>query len=139
MNQFFTERRLIQSEITEMNYKSIPEFDKDLKKLLKKFRTLEEDIEIAKRNAIELYHIKEISNLSVFQIPGFHSNGVGFYKLKKFSCKALKGKGVKSGIRIVYAFYPQTLLVEFIEIYYKADQINEDQGRIKAYIQSLEI
>ena len=49
-----------------MNYRSIPEFDKDLKRLVKKFRTLEEDIETAKRNAIELYHIKEINNLSVF-------------------------------------------------------------------------
>lgn len=120
-----------------MNYKSIPEFDRDLKKLLKKFRTLEEDIETAKRNAIELYHIKEINNLSIFQIPGFHAPGAGIYKLKKFSCKALKGKGVKSGIRIIYAFYPQNLLVEFIEIYYKADQANEDQGRIKNYLKIL--
>ena len=121
-----------------MNYKSIPEFDKDLKRLLKKFRTLKEDIETAKRNAIELYHIKEINNLSVFQIAGFHLPGVKFFKLKKFSCKALKGKVVKSGIRIIYAFHQQSLAVEFIEIYYKADQANEDQGRIKVYIQSLE-
>ncbi len=117
-----------------MNYKSIPEFDKDLKKLLKKFRTLEEDIETAKRNAIELYHIREINNLSVFQIPGFHLPGARIFKLKKFSCKALKGKGVKSGIRVIYAFYPGNLLVEFIEIYYKADQANEDQERIKNYL-----
>jgi hypothetical protein len=122
-----------------MNYKSIPEFDKDLKKLLKKFRTLNKDIETAKRNAIELYHIKEINNLSVFQIPGFHLSGAAIFKLKKFSCRALKGKGVRSGIRIIYAFYPENLLVEFIEIYYKADQVNEDQERIKDYIISLEI
>jgi hypothetical protein len=117
-----------------MNYNRIPEFDRDLKKLLKKFRTLEEDIEKAKTNAIELYHIRKINNLSVFQIPGFHSPGAVFFKLKKFSCKALKGRGVQSGIRIIYAFYPQELSVDFIEIYYKADQANENQERIKAYI-----
>ena len=120
-----------------MNYKSTPEFEKDLKKLLKKFRTLKEDIETAKINTIELYHIREINNLSVFQVPGFHSQDAVIFKLKKFSCKSLKGKGVKSGIRIIYAFYPKDLLVQFIEIYYKPDQANEDQDRIREYLSHL--
>ena len=136
MNQSFTEHQLIQLEITEMNYRSIAEFDKDLKKLLKKFRTLNEDIEVAKRNAIELFHLKEINNLSVFQVPGFHAAGVRVYKLKKFSSKALKGRGVRSGIRIIYAYHQETALVEFIEIYYKPDQQKEDTKRIENYLKS---
>ena len=119
-----------------MNYESTPEFNKDLKKLLKKFRTLEDDIEIAKTNAIELYHEREINNLSVFLVPGYGTEGVKIFKLKKFSCRALKGKGVQGGIRIIYAFYPQKQLVEFIEMYYKADQTNESQQRIKDYLKS---
>jgi mRNA-degrading endonuclease RelE of RelBE toxin-antitoxin system len=122
-----------------MNYESTPEFNKDLKKLLKKFRTLEDDIEIAKINAIELYHEREINNLSVFQVSGYGTYVVKIFKLKKFSCKALKGRGVQSGIRIIYAFHPQKQLVEFIEIYYKADQTNEDEQRIKDYLKSLQI
>jgi hypothetical protein len=117
-----------------MNYKSIPEFGKDLKRLLKKFRTLEADIEKAKINAIELYHIRGMDNLSVFQVPGFHLPGAGIFKLKKFSCKALKGRGVKSGIRVIYSFREAQQEVVFIEIYYKGDQEMEDQQRISDYI-----
>src|ERR1700741_175660 len=119
-----------------MIYQSIPEFYKDLKKLSKRYRTLEEDLETAKKNAIELFHIKEVNNLSVFPMPGFSLEKVKICKIKKFSCKALKGKGVKSGIRVVYAFYPETQLVEFIEMYYKADQENEDRNRIVEYIKA---
>ncbi len=119
-----------------MNYRSTPEFDEDLKKLLKKFRTLEEDLEIAKIAAIELYHIQGIDNQSVFPIPGFSYEHVIVHKLKKFSSKSLKGRGVKSGIRVIYAFYPGDLLVDFIEMYYKSDQENEDRQRIIQYLKS---
>ena len=33
-----------------------PEFEKDLKKLLKRFRTLEDDLDIFIRNELKLYH-----------------------------------------------------------------------------------
>jgi len=38
--------------------------------------------------------------------------------LDGFSCKSLKGKGVRSGIRIIYAYYEEEDIIEFIEIYY---------------------
>ena len=31
----------------------------------------------------------------------------------------MKGKGSLSGIRIVYAFFPGEIKIEFVEIYYK--------------------
>jgi len=111
-------------------------FKKDFKKLLKKFRSLESDIEVAKKNAIELYHIKKIDNQSVFPIPGFCSEEIIVCKLKKFACKALKGRGSKSGIRIIYAYFTKKSRVDFIEIYYKGNQENEDRERIKNYISS---
>jgi hypothetical protein len=46
-------------------------FKKDIKKLLKRFRTLEEDLIVAKRDAIELFHVKNIDNRSIFPIIGF--------------------------------------------------------------------
>jgi len=52
-------------------------------------------------------------------IPKFDKKIVQIYKLKKFSCKALKGKGNRCGIRIIYAFYPEKFEVEFLEIYFK--------------------
>lgn len=89
-------------------YKSTSGFDKDLKRLLKKFRTLEDDIEVAKRNAIELFHLLKVDNNSVEPIPNFCSDELKICKIKKFACKALKGRGVQSGIRVIYAYHVST-------------------------------
>ncbi len=58
-------------------------------------------------------------------------------KVKKFACKALKGKGVKSGIRIIYAYFVPTKTVDFIEMYFKGESENEDKERIKEYLASI--
>jgi hypothetical protein len=121
---------------TKIEYGETDVFQKDLKKLLKKFRTLEEDLETAKRNAIELYHLKLIDNRSVFPIPNFCNEEIQICKIKKFACKALKGCGVMSGIRVIYAFYSATLKVDFIEIYFKGEKENEDFERIKEYLKN---
>ena len=120
-----------------INYKSTAGFDKDLKRLLKKFRTLESDIEVAKKNAIELFHIMNIDNNSVEPIPRFCSDELKICKIKKFACKALKGRGVQSGIRIIYAYFVSTKAVDFIEIYFKGETENEDKERIKSYISNI--
>lgn len=103
----------------KIEYRCCDKFEKQFKKLIKKYRSLEEDLEIAKKNAIEIWHISKINNEAVWLIPKFDKKTVQIYKLKKFPCKALKGKGNRSGIRIIYAFYPKKLEVEFLEIYFK--------------------
>ncbi|KKS06264.1 MAG: hypothetical protein A2418_00355 [Candidatus Brennerbacteria bacterium RIFOXYC1_FULL_41_11] len=123
-----------QTKIIE--YNEVDSFRKDLKQLCKKYKTLEEDLGIAKRNAIELYHAKRIDNQSVFPIPGFCTETVQIYKIKKIACKSLKGRGAKSGIRIIYAFDNDKFKVEFIEIYFKGEKINENQERIKEYLKN---
>ena len=119
-------------------YKETADFLRDLKKLRKRFRTLDEDLMVAKTNAIELYHTHNIDNHSVFPIPGFQAENIQIFKLKKFACKALKGSGVKSGIRIIYAFSPAIKTVEFIEIYFKGDKDNENKERIGEYLKSIQ-
>jgi hypothetical protein len=119
-----------------IQYKSTAGFEKDLKKLLKKYRTLESDIEIAKKNAIELYHLEKIDNDVVEPIPSFCTDDLKICKIKKFACKALKGFGVRSGIRIIYAYTVSTMTVDFIEMYYKGDKENEDRERIEDYLES---
>ncbi len=120
-----------------IHYQNIPEFDKDLKKLLKRFPTLEDDLITARKNAIELYHIHNIDNQSVFEIPHLTTQNIQIFKLKKFACKSLPGKGVKSGIRIIYAYCPQSLKVIFLEIYFKSDKENEDKKRILLFLKDL--
>jgi len=120
-----------------IKYCETQEFKKDFKKLIKKFKSLEEDLELAKIAAIELYHINKINNLSVFPIQDFCSEKIQICKIKKFACKALKGRGSKSGIRVIYAFHCQSCKVEFIEIYFKGEKENEDRERIKTYLRNL--
>lgn len=121
---------------TKIEYASTSAFQKDFKRLLKKFRTLEEDLDTAKRNAIELYHLKHINNRSVFPIPDFCTDELQIYKIKKFTCKALKGRGVMSGIRVIYAFYTATFNVTFLEMYFKGYKEKEDYERIKEYLEN---
>ena len=124
--------------MTKTDYEISPGFQKDFKKLSKRFRTLPQDLETAKVNAIELFHIRGIDNRSIFFIPHFCSEKIKICKLKKFASRSLKGRGVQSGIRIIYAFFGrQPMKVVFLEIYFKGDKKREDFDRIKQYLKSL--
>lgn len=82
----------------KIKYDEIELFKKDVKKLDKKFKTLRSDICVAKKNAIELFHLHRIDNQSIVPIAGFGNEIFKIYKLRKFACKALKGRGSRSGI-----------------------------------------
>lgn len=117
-----------------IKYEISDEFKHDFKKLAKRFPSLPGDLETAKKALIELRHLKNIDNLGTFEIPGFSSAESSFWKIKKFACRSLKGRGVKSGIRIIYNWRPDSSKVTLIEIYFKGDQKNEDRDRIKRFI-----
>ena len=120
-----------------IRYEETDGFKKDFKKLLKRFRTLSEDLEVVKRNAIELFHDHKIDNQSVFQIQNLHTEYIKIYKIKKIACKSLKGKGARSGIRVIYAFYVNENKVDLIEIYYKGDKDEMSFNRAKEYIKAV--
>jgi mRNA-degrading endonuclease RelE of RelBE toxin-antitoxin system len=120
-----------------IDYIELPEFRKDFKKLEKRYHTLSGDFTVAKKAAIELFHEREIDNQSIFEINGLNGK-VPVYKLKKFACRALKGRGNKSGIRIIYAYNKGGREIHFIEMYFKGDKENEDRARIAAYLKSFD-
>jgi phosphoserine aminotransferase len=66
----------------------------------------------------------------VFRISDLGIDAPSVYKAKKFACRVLKGKGAKSGIRIIYAYFETEDRIELVEIYYKGDKENEDLSRI---------
>ena len=110
----------------------LPEFDHDMKKLQKDFRSLEDDLgnfTIALRARIPdgLPGIVRISDL------GADVNDPVF-KVRKFRCQSLKGRGPNSGIRLIFAYDPATDSISFIEIYFKGNQENEDRGRILRFM-----
>lgn len=110
--------------------RKLAEFEREFKKLHKKFRTLGEDLQVFIEKQLNLLHILGQDNRGCIRISDLGISYPHIYKARKFACKSLKGKGAVSGIRIIYAYYPQENVIEFIEIYYKGDKENEDRNRI---------
>ena len=106
-------------------------FSKDLKKLLKKYRSLEEDLEIFIKAQLFAFHKLQIDNHGLVPINNLGFDFPQVYKAKKFACKALKGKGARSGIRVIYTYTLENDEIYLIEIYSKSDKKNEDRERIK--------
>lgn len=115
-----------------MNFKilRLEEFNKELKRLLKKFPTLEEDLDTFIKVQMLLHHKFKLENHGIFPIDNVGFEHPKIFKVKKFSCKSLKGKGVCSGIRLIYAYFPIEDRIEFLEIYFKANKEKENKERI---------
>ena len=113
--------------------KRLAEFENDLKKLSKRYHSLEEDLEVFIYKQLKLYHKLHMDNGGIFQISDLGIEYPKIYKARKFACKSLKGKGVMSGIRLIYAYYEDKDAIELVEIYFKADKATEDRGRILKY------
>ncbi len=109
-----------------IEFDEIAPFKKDFKHLNKKYKTLIDDLEIVKK-VLEI--LPEDRPPFSFRIDnlGIESCVV---KVKKIACKSLKGKGVNSGLRLVYAYFKEENRIVFIEIYHKNDKENEDKERI---------
>jgi hypothetical protein len=80
-------------------------------------------------------HVNNIDNNACWKIPNYSFEVFAFYKVKKFACKSLKGKGNKSGMRLIYIYFPTENKVILEEIYFKGYQINMDYGRADGYKQ----
>lgn len=109
-----------------MKFEELAEYQKDLKQLLKKYRTLEQDVEeLQKTLAVEPDAEPPFS---------YRIDGLGIktcvIKVKKIACKALKGRGVNSGLRLIYAWFKEDERIIMVELYHKNDKENEDRNRI---------
>lgn len=109
-----------------MTFDELAEFKKDLKNLLKKYRTLNDDSDV----------VKKVLEVMPDERPPFSFRfdnldlKTCIIKVKKIACKALKGRGVNSGLRLVYAYFETEKKITFIELYHKNDKENEDRKRI---------
>jgi len=80
-----------------MTFDVLTEFKKDLKNLLKKYRTLNDDLDVVKR-VLEVTPDERPSFSFSIDNPGIETCII---KVKKIACKALKGRGVNSGLRLI--------------------------------------
>ena len=121
-----------------INYKNLPEFDRDFKNLIKRFRTLESDFEIFKKYTIETCYEQNVPTTAFVLIEGFCGENFVSCKVRKFACKSLPGRGSQSGIRIVFIWQKDIRTVTFVEIYFKGDKPEEDRARLKSVIEKIE-
>lgn len=108
------------------NYNELPEFSKEFKRFAKKYRSLPDDLEEFKR----VVDVAPLGNSKHFSIIT-RNEQCAVVKARLF-CRYLKG----SSLRIIYVFHRQNCKVEFIEIYFKGDKVNEDRKRIKEYLKN---
>ncbi len=101
-------------------------FEKEFKRFLKKYKTLDDDFEKFKK-------------ILVSAPTGVGKNFIIIHSTKKIkilkarmACRALQAHS----LRIVYSYFQEEQRIEFIELYFKGDKENEDYGRIKEYLKN---
>ena len=80
--------------------------------------------------SLPLLHIHSMDNGGIVEISDLGLTSCRAFKVRRFACKALKGKGSRSGIRVTYLWYEEEMRAELAEIYYKGDKENEDRSRL---------
>ena len=108
----------------KIKFNELPEFQKELKQLAKKYKSLSGDLqEFCRVVSVNPFgsskHCKVITQTEKL-----------FIIKSRFFCRYLKG----SSLRIVYAYIERKEKIEFIELYYKGDKENENSERTKEYL-----
>lgn len=117
-----------------MNFEQTPEFEKDVKRLAKKWRSLPNDIIDVQLTIAEVYNDNELFAQKFF-------NGKRATKLmvtEKYEVVKMRldveSLGRSDKVRVVFVAVKAGNEVRFIELYAKNEKSREDQARIKKYI-----
>jgi|SRR3990172_2708242 len=108
------------------HFDALAEFEKEFKRLFKKYRTLDDDLEKFKKILIAA-PIGIGKNFVII----YSSQTVKIIKAR-MACRVLRDRS----LRIVYSCFEQEQRIEFIELYFKGDKENENRDRIKEYLQN---
>jgi len=107
-----------------MNFSETNKFSKDFKRLSKKYRSLPDDLLEFKRI------VSEIPFGSGKHFVVLHENEeVKILKARLF-CKYLRG----ASLRITYAYVEASTTINFIELYFKGEQANENKALINEFL-----
>lgn len=124
MRASFTVTSGIPCETMMMNFDELPEFQKGRKRLGRKYRSLSDDLQEF-QNVVSVVPLGNRKHFAVIA----QNEMVRVVKARLF-CRYLKG----SSLRVIYSYFEQERRIEFIEIYYKGKQENEDRERVRAYL-----
>jgi len=105
-------------------FSQLPEFEKELKKLAKKYPTLASDVEDLKPillssptgvgKSFTIMHVGE--NVKIVKV--------------RIHCESLRSRA----IRLIYAYHQDRIEFMYIELYFKGNKENEDKVRIAQYL-----
>ena len=113
-----------------MTFTSTKQFDKQFKKLSKKYRTLSEDIVVFHRLFKRLVPVITQRQSKHHVILHSDSQSNLFVIKSRLQCRALKG----SSLRVVYVFDQELSSVTMLEIYFKGDRPREDESLWKTFL-----
>jgi RecB family endonuclease NucS len=110
-------------------FHQLPEFESELKRLSKKYPSLESDIQNIKQVLLNaptgigknFTIIKTSENTKIIKA--------------RILCRSLRART----IRVIYAYQADRIEFMYIEVYFKGDKENEDRGRIEEYLKSLSL
>ncbi len=108
-------------------FSSLPEFDKELKKLSKKYPTLPSDIDDIKPILLDC-PTGSGKNFIIVKVSG----NVKVIKVD-IHCESLRSRS----IRLIYAYHQDRIEFMYLEVYFKGDKENEDRSRIEEYMNSI--
>ncbi len=105
-------------------FSCLPEFEKELKKLSKKYPSLISDIEDIKPVLLEcptgigknFTIIKTTDTVKIIKV--------------RIHCESLRSRT----IRLIYAYHEDKIEFMYVEVYFKGNKENEDRERIKEYL-----
>ncbi len=106
------------------NFDALTEFEKEFKRLFKKYKTLDDDFEKFKK--VLLAAPTGVGKNFVI----IHSTKTIKVVKARMACRALRDRS----LRVIYAYFEQNQRIEFIELYFKGEKENEDRERIKEYL-----
>ena len=109
-----------------IRFEETPEFEKECKRLGKKYRSLPKDLELFKRL------LEQFPKGTGNQMPILHQeNDICIIKAR-LACETLRG----SFLRVIYAYKESCVTIFFIELYYKGDKQAEDEARIQQFLRN---
>jgi hypothetical protein len=125
-----------------VDFRQTPEFKKDLKTLKKRWRSLENDIEIAKKVIVPLYvqtNPRDVISVENYREKFFARKGNTVLKVIdggeivkiRIDCASL---GNKNAVRLVFVYRKIGSAIDLLELYSKTDKGREDRGRLKKYL-----
>jgi len=106
------------------HFNQLPEFDREFKKLSKKYRSLSQDIADLE-DVLETFPMGNGKNFVII-----HADSQTKIVKVRLACRSLRDRS----IRLIYACHEKIFTFVYVELYFKGDRASENRERIRDYL-----